>query len=77
MFAFSVAARFADPIVSLPPYQFARERFRVSWFVRDDRHGWKPTIQSKGRIRKAAYHDGRAILNITERLRKLAEKSAQ
>jgi len=37
----------------------------------------KPTIQSKGRIRKAAYHDGRAILNITERLRKLAEKSAQ
>src|ERR1700722_4283308 len=24
--AFLVAARFADPIVSLPPYQFARER---------------------------------------------------
>jgi len=37
----------------------------------------KPTIQSKGRIWKAAYHDGRAFLNVTERLRKLAEKSAQ
>jgi mannobiose 2-epimerase len=28
---------------------------------------------NKGRIWKAAYHDGRALLNITERLRKLAE----
>ena len=37
----------------------------------------KPTIQSKGRIWKAAYHDGRAFLNVTKRLRKLAEKSAQ
>lgn len=26
MFAFLVAARFADPIVSLSPYQFARDR---------------------------------------------------
>ncbi len=26
VFAFLVAARFADPIVSLPPYQFARDR---------------------------------------------------
>ncbi len=25
MFAFLVAARFPDPIVSLPPYQFARD----------------------------------------------------
>ena len=29
VFAFLVAARFADPIVSLPPYQFARDRY--SW----------------------------------------------
>ncbi len=48
MFAFSVAARFADPIVSLPPYQFARERFRVSWFVRDDRHGWEAYDSEQG-----------------------------
>jgi hypothetical protein len=27
VFAFLVAARFADPIVSLPPYQFARDRW--------------------------------------------------
>jgi transposase InsO family protein len=29
MFAFSVAARFAAPIVSLPPYQFARDNIRL------------------------------------------------
>lgn len=33
----------------------------------------KPTAQNKGRIWKAAYHDGRALLNVTERLRRLAE----
>jgi hypothetical protein len=27
VFAFLVAVRIADPIVSLPPYQFARHRF--------------------------------------------------
>jgi cellobiose epimerase len=32
-----------------------------------------PTNTSKGRIWKAAYHDGRALLNVTERLHKLAE----
>lgn len=37
----------------------------------------KPTIQTKGRIWKAAYHDGRAFLNVSKRLRNLAEKSAQ
>jgi mannobiose 2-epimerase len=31
---------------------------------------------NKGRIWKAAYHDGRAFLNVSERLRKLAETSA-
>src|SRR2546429_5519378 len=30
VFAFLVAARFADPIVSLPPYQFASDRWRKS-----------------------------------------------
>ena len=32
----------------------------------------KPTVASKGRIWKAAYHDGRALLNVSERLNKLA-----
>jgi len=32
----------------------------------------KATSQDKGRIWKAAYHDGRALLNVTERLRRLA-----
>jgi mannobiose 2-epimerase len=36
-----------------------------------------PTVPGKGRIWKAAYHDGRALLNVTERLRKLAETSAK
>lgn len=33
-----------------------------------------PTVASKGRIWKGAYHDGRALLNVTERLHRLAEK---
>jgi mannobiose 2-epimerase len=32
----------------------------------------KPTNPGKGRIWKAAYHDGRALLNVTEHLRKMA-----
>lgn len=36
-----------------------------------------PTATDKGRIWKAAYHDGRALLNVTERLRKLAENAPQ
>ena len=36
-----------------------------------------PTVASKGRIWKAAYHDGRALLNVTERLHKLAEAAPQ
>jgi cellobiose epimerase len=30
-----------------------------------------PVNANKGRIRKAAYHDGRALLNVSERLRHL------
>jgi mannobiose 2-epimerase len=36
----------------------------------------KPTNENKGRIWKAAYHDGRALLNVTDRLRRLAERAA-
>jgi hypothetical protein len=32
----------------------------------------RPTNTGKGRIWKAAYHDGRALLNVSERLRRLA-----
>jgi len=36
-----------------------------------------PINASKGRIWKAAYHDGRALLNVTERLQKLADAAPQ
>ena len=36
----------------------------------------RPAIPGKGRIWKAAYHDGRALLNVGERLRRLAEEVA-
>ena len=36
----------------------------------------KPTVASKGRIWKAAYHDGRALLNVSERLNKLARQQS-
>lgn len=32
-----------------------------------------PVNANKGRIWKAAYHDGRALLNVSERLRKPAQ----
>ena len=32
----------------------------------------QPTVAAKGRIWKAAYHDGRALLNVSERLHRLA-----
>ena len=35
-----------------------------------------PVNPGKGRIWKAAYHDGRALLNVTDRLRRLAETSS-
>jgi mannobiose 2-epimerase len=34
-----------------------------------------PISQTKGAIWKAAYHDGRALLNVSERLRKLAKEN--
>jgi mannobiose 2-epimerase len=37
----------------------------------------KPAEAVKGRIWKAAYHDGRALLNVSERLNHLAEKGVQ
>jgi cellobiose epimerase len=36
-----------------------------------------PTNTNKGRIWKAAYHDGRALLNVTQRLHKLADAAPQ
>jgi mannobiose 2-epimerase len=36
-----------------------------------------PVSADKGQIWKAAYHDGRALLNVTERLQKLAAAAAQ
>jgi mannobiose 2-epimerase len=62
------------------------ERFRRQWaFVRDrqiDREhrgvfeslarDGTPTSTTKGKIWKAAYHDGRTLLNVAERLRGLA-----
>jgi mannobiose 2-epimerase len=36
-----------------------------------------PTVAGKGRIWKAAYHDGRALLNVGERLRRLAKTAAR
>ncbi len=37
----------------------------------------EPIDPSKGRIWKAAYHDGRAFLNVSERLRKLADAGVE
>jgi mannobiose 2-epimerase len=37
----------------------------------------KPVSTEKGQIWKAAYHDGRALLNVSERLRRLAGKPSQ
>jgi len=36
-----------------------------------------PTVPGKGRIWKAAYHDGRALLNVSDRLRNLAKTAAR
>ncbi len=37
----------------------------------------KPSADGKGNIWKAAYHDGRALLNVSERLNRLAEKGVR
>lgn len=34
----------------------------------------KPITKDKGRMWKAAYHDGRALMNVSDRLKKLADK---
>jgi mannobiose 2-epimerase len=66
------------------------ERFLAQWeFIRnhtiDGQNGGdfnlttadgKPLTQDKGSIWKAAYHDGRAFWNVSERLRRLAAESA-
>ncbi len=36
-----------------------------------------PVDANKGRIWKAAYHDGRALLNVSGRLRRLADGAAE
>jgi cellobiose epimerase len=62
------------------------ERFLAQWeFIRNhtidgQNHGLfnlttaegKPLTEDKGSIWKAAYHDGRAFWNVSERLRKLS-----
>jgi hypothetical protein len=49
VFAFLVAARFADPIVSLPPYQFARDKVRQNLEKANQR------VYGKGRVLR--FHD--------------------
>jgi hypothetical protein len=44
--AFLVAARFADPIVSLQPYQFARDRFAGGKMRHGFRQGTSPFSSS-------------------------------
>lgn len=39
--------------------------------------GGNPTQTAKGNIWKAAYHDGRALLNVNDRLNRLAEEGVQ
>jgi len=67
------------------------ERFVEEWnFIRNhtidgENHGlWnlttaegKPLVEDKGSIWKAAYHDGRAFWNVSERLHRLAERQGQ
>jgi cephalosporin-C deacetylase-like acetyl esterase/mannose/cellobiose epimerase-like protein (N-acyl-D-glucosamine 2-epimerase family) len=50
-------------------YQFDHEYPGVIESVKPD---GTPITQDKGRMWKAAYHDGRALLNVTDRLKKLA-----
>lgn len=53
-------------------YQFDHEHPGVIESVQRD---GVPLTQDKGRVWKAAYHDGRALLNVTDRLKTLAEKT--
>jgi mannobiose 2-epimerase len=55
-------------------------QFMKNYQVDSEFHGVYPlvgaggvaTVPEKGSIWKAAYHDGRALLNVSERLRRLA-----
>jgi cellobiose epimerase len=55
-------------------YQIDPEFHGVYQLVGED---GKPAENTKGAIWKAAYHDGRALLNVSERLNHLAEKGGQ
>jgi len=52
-------------------YQVDSQFHGVFTLVRED---GKPQVAAKGGIWKAAYHDGRALLNVTERLQRLSGK---
>ena len=39
------------------------------WFEKVSAEGVPPPGQSKGTVWKAAYHNGRALLNVAERMR--------
>ena len=43
------------------------------WYDTVSREGVAKRGQPKGQIWKAAYHNGRALMNVTERLRKMAK----
>lgn len=55
-------------------YQIDSEYHGVYTLVGED---GKPAVDQKGSTWKAAYHDGRALLNVSERLNRLAEKGVQ
>jgi mannobiose 2-epimerase len=55
-------------------YQIDSEYHGVYTLVGED---GKPAVDLKGGIWKAAYHDGRALLNVSERLNRLSEKGVQ
>lgn len=55
-------------------YQIDSEYHGVYSLVGED---GKPALDVKGSVWKAAYHDGRALLNVSERLNHLAEKGVQ
>lgn len=55
-------------------YQIDSEFHGVYTMVGED---GKPAVDVKGSIWKGAYHDGRALMNVSERLNRLAEKGVQ
>ena len=54
--------------------KYQRDSEFHGFYGRIDEDG-KPSSSEKGHNWKAAYHDGRALLNVSERLRNLAEKT--